>query len=154
MAKCNRSTATSFPSTLFLSTLCWCSLQLNFLCPFQLKHSTLRLPFKGTVCFVFSCDPQRILGLDCVYIEVPPTVYGQGVGFTSVTPREMSGTFVSTFYPRVVCSSITAGLKHVGGGKAGDCFSYYRLRMDISIMSLFVIHDNTTLYWGRESIPS
>lgn len=75
--------------------------------------------------------------------------------FTSVNPRGMAGTCVSTFYLRVVCSSIIAGVKHVGGGKEEIAFSY-RLGMDISVMSLFVIHVNTT-YCSTEagkSIPS
>lgn len=64
--------------------------------------------------------------------------------FTSVNPRGMAGTCVCTFYLRVACSSIIAGVKHVGGGKEEIAFSYYRLGMDILVMSLFVIHVNTT----------
>lgn len=36
-----------------------------------------------------------------------------------------------------------------GCRQAGDCFSFYRPWMDISIMILFVIHDSTALYEAR-----
>lgn len=155
MAKWNCSTSTLSSSTLCLTALCWCSLQLIFLCPFQLRHLTLSLSFKGIklvgkVTSFFICSPKNSVNrlLHCV---------STGCCVHICKPKRNGWHICERFLPKSClwlscifhCRDKTCGWR-----QAGDCFSYYRLGMDISIMSLFVIHDNTTLNWGRENIPS
>lgn len=111
------------PQPPFYSQLCARLRSADFFCPFQLKHSTLSLSYKGIklvgkVTSIFMCSPKNFVTRLCLY-RVSRNSMSQV--FTSVNLRTMAGTF----YPRVVCScpaSIIAGLKHVGGGKQEIAF--------------------------------
>lgn len=99
--------------------LCWCSFHLNFQFPFQLRHSSY--PSQGTPSvpegyFIFSRSPKDPGTRACLYSDFFGQQYGEGVVLTSVNPQEERLAHFSE-HPRVVCSSITAGLKHVGGGE-------------------------------------
>lgn len=99
--------------------LYWCSFHLNFRFPFQLRHSSY--PSQGTPSvpegyFIFSRSPKDPGTRACLYSDFFGQQYGEGVVLTSVNPQEERLAHFSE-HPRVVCSSITAGLKHVGGGE-------------------------------------
>lgn len=99
-----------------------CTLLMQFttdcLCPFQLRHLTLSLSFKGIklvgkVTSFLMCSPKNSVNrlfLHCV---------------SAGCCAHVACTFVSTFYLRVVrgCpASFIAGIKHVGGGKQEIAF--------------------------------
>lgn len=126
------------------------ALVMQFFVPFSVEALDFELTIqRKTVgrrsCFLFSCVPQRILRLDRVYIAFPPKVWLWCCVYIC-NPKRNGWHICEHFLPKSCLFIYHCRTKTCGWRQAGDWFSYYRLRMDISIMSLFVIHDNTTLY--------
>lgn len=72
------------------------------------------------------------------------------VVFTSLIPGGTDGAFTSTSYPTLLLLIYHHGSPTCGRRRAGDWFTRYKLRMDISIMRRFVIHDNATSQRSRK----
>lgn len=90
--------------------------------------------------------PQRILGLDCVYI-VRAACRVCSV-YISI-PRRNGWHIYEHFLAHTRLFIYHRGSRTCGRRRAGDWFAHYKLRTDISIMSPFVIHDNATSHWSR-----
>lgn len=130
-------------------TILWWSIfsSMFFVWPLQLKRPSLpskHTPSVGQAAVFWGFlknVPPRIPGVDCVCVLVCAVccVYISN-------PSRSDWRSCERFLPRscpFICYG--GGLKHVGEAHGGDWFSYHKHGMDISIMSLFVIHDYTTL---------